>query len=159
MSLEKAKNYLKNYNKEKNILLFDESTATVEEAARALRVTNNEIAKTLSFDLNDEYILIVTAGDYKIDNHKFKETFGLKAKMIDREKVEEVVGHAVGGVCPFGINDNIKVYLDESLKQFDYIYPACGTDNSAIKLTNEELFNISKALKYIDVCKERENEG
>ena len=159
MSLEKAKNYLKNYNKEKNILLFDESTATVEEAARALRVTNNEIAKTLSFDLNDEYILIVTAGDYKIDNHKFKETFGLKAKMIDREKVEEVVGHADGGVCPFGINDNIKVYLDESLKQFDYIYPACGTDNSAIKLTNEELFHISKALKYIDVCKERENEG
>lgn len=158
MSLQKASEYLKKFNKDKDILLFDESTATVEEAAKALHVTNNEIAKTLSFDLDEKYILIITAGDYKIDNHKFKETFGVKAKMIDRENVEKIVGHDVGGVCPFGINENIIVYLDESLKKFDYVYPACGTDNSAIKLTNEELFNISNAVKYIDVCKEKEYE-
>lgn len=158
MSLQKASEYLKKFNKDKDILLFDESTATVEEAAKALHVTNNEIAKTLSFDLGEKYILIITAGDYKIDNHKFKETFGVKAKMIDRENVEKIVGHDVGGVCPFGINENIIVYLDESLKKFDYVYPACGTDNSAIKLTNEELFNISNAVKYIDVCKEKEYE-
>lgn len=158
MSLQKASEYLRKFNKDKEILLFDESTATVEDAAKALNVSNNEIAKTLSFDLGNESILIITAGDYKIDNHKFKETFGVKAKMIDRENVEKIIGHDVGGVCPFGINENIKVYLDESLKKYEYIYPACGTDNSAIKLTNEELFNISNSIKYIDVCKEKEYE-
>lgn len=153
MSLERVKTYLKKYNKEAEIIEFNESTATVEEAARTLNVTNGEIAKTLSFSLTDKYILIVTAGDYKIDNKKYKETFGQKAQMISREEVEKIIGHDVGGVCPFGINEGIEVYLDESLKKYDYIYPACGTSNSAIKLTVEELYNISNATEFIDVCK------
>ncbi|MBQ3142256.1 MAG: YbaK/EbsC family protein [Bacilli bacterium] len=153
MSLERVKTYLKKYNKEAEIIEFNESTATVEEAARTLNVTNGEIAKTLSFSLTDKYILIVTAGDYKIDNKKYKEKFGQKAQMISREEVEKIIGHDVGGVCPFGINEGIEVYLDESLKKYDYIYPACGTSNSAIKLTVEELYNISNATEFIDVCK------
>lgn len=153
MSLERVKTYLKKYNKEAEIIEFNESTATVEEAARTLNVTNGEIAKTLSFSLTDKYILIVTAGDYKIDNKKYKETFGQKAQMISREEVEKIIGHDVGGVCPFGINEGIEVYLDESLKKYDYIYPACGTSNSAIKLTVDELYNISNATEFIDVCK------
>lgn len=159
MSLLKATEYLKKFNKENDILLFDETTATVADAAKALRVSNNEIAKTLSFDLGNEYILIITAGDYKIDNHKFKEEFKVKAKMIERDNVENIIGHNIGGVCPFGVNKNIKVYLDESLKKYNYVYPACGTDNSAIKLTPDELYNISNAVKYINVCKEINYEG
>lgn len=154
MSLEKARNYLKKYDKDKDIIIFNESTATVEEASRALNVTNDEIAKTLSFELSNKYILIIAAGNHKIDNQKYKEKFGEKAQMINRENVEKIIGHQVGGVCPFGTNENIEVYLDESLKKYEYVYPACGSDNSAIKITVEELYKISNAKEYIDVCKE-----
>lgn len=154
MSLVRAREYLKKFNKEGDIILVGKETPTVSTAAAALNVSNNEIAKSLAFDLDGKYILIIAAGDYKIDNHKFKEEFKVKSKMIDREKVEDIIGHAVGGVCPFGINDNIDVYMDISLKDYEYVFPACGTDSSAIKLKPEELYNISNAKRYIDVCKE-----
>ncbi len=158
MSLLKVKEYLKKYNKENDIIELNVTIETVETAAKALRLTNNEIAKSLAFNINGEYILVVCAGDYRIDNRKFKEYFKEKPRMIERDKVGEIIGHDAGGVCPFGINPGIKVYLDESLKQFKYIYPACGSSNSAIKLTNEELLEISNATSYIDVCKEKDNE-
>ena len=119
MSLEKAKEYLKKYNLENNIMEFNTSSATVEEAAKALKCEEKEIAKTLSFLVNDEAILIVVAGDKKIDNAKYKAEFNTKAKMIQFEEVEEYTGHKPGGVCPFGVKENVKVYLDESLKRFD----------------------------------------
>ena len=133
---------------------FDLSTATVEEASRELKCTPGEIAKSLSFIVNDEIIVIVVKGDNKVDNHKFKETFHVKAKMIDRDSVEELTGHIPGGVCPFGLNDNVKVYLDVSLKNYEYVYPACGSANSAIKLSIPELEKLSNYVKWIDVTKE-----
>ena len=114
-----------------------------------------EIAKTLAFNVNEQIVLIVTAGDAKIDNHKYKTVFGLKAKMLSPEMVEKLVGHAVGGVCPFGINENIAVYLDVSLKRFKTVFPACGSSNSAIELSLEELEKYSGFSRWIDVCKER----
>ncbi len=154
MSLNKAKAYLKTFALDQNIIEFKKSTATVKEAALALGCTDKEIAKTMAFLVNDLPILIVASGDKKIDNQKFKQTFHTKAKMIPPEKLEELIGHTAGGICPFGINSNVKVYLDVSLKQFSIIYPACGTSNSAIKLTLKELEKTSKYIKYIDVCKE-----
>lgn len=154
MSLIKVKEYLKNYNYEDKIMEFDLSTATVEEASRELKCTPGEIAKSLSFIVNDDVIVIVVKGDNKIDNHKFKETFHVKAKMIDRESVEELTGHIPGGVCPFGLNDNVKVYLDISLKKYEYVYPACGSANSAIKLSIPELEKLSNYVKWVDVTKE-----
>lgn len=137
MSLEKAKEYLQKYGLEKRIMEFDVSSATVEEASKAINCKQEEIAKTLSFIVDNTPILIVVSGDSKIDNSKFKTEFHTKAKMIPFDSVEELIGHAVGGVCPFGINKNVEVYLDNSLKRFNIIYPACGSSNSAVRLTLE----------------------
>ena len=153
MSFVKAKEYLKQYGLENKIMEFPVSSATVEEAAKAVNCREEEIAKTLSFIVEDKPILIVIAGDKKIDNPKYKAEFHTKAKMIPFENVEELVGHEVGGVCPFGINENVQVYLDTSLKRFPIIYPACGSSNSAIKLTIEELEKTSNYERWVDVCK------
>lgn len=154
MSLERAKNYLKKYHLEDRIMEFSTSSATVEEAAKALNCTEGEIAKTLSFLVEEKPILIVVAGDKKIDNSKYKGEFHKKAKMIPFDQVEDFIGHKVGGVCPFGIKDNVDVYLDESLKKYETIYPACGSSNSAVKLSIPELEQASNYKKWIDVCKE-----
>ena len=153
MSLIKAKEHLKQYGLEDKIMEFDVSSATVKQAAEALKCEEQEIAKTLSFIQNEEPILIVVAGDQKIDNSKFKAKFHTKAKMLPYEEVEKMIGHEVGGVCPFGINENVEVFLDISLKRFETIYPACGSGNSAIKLTIEELEKTSKFKEWVDVCK------
>lgn len=153
MSLERAKSYLASFGIEERIRLFDVSSATVELAAIAVGVEAPRIAKTLSFYMGDSAILIVTAGDAKIDNSKFKKFFGAKAKMLAFDDVEPMIGHAVGGVCPFGINEGIPVYLDVCLKRFTTVFPAAGTDNSAIEFTPEELFRVSAAQQWIDVCK------
>ena len=154
MSLERAQKHLEKYGKEKDIQLFDVSSATVELAALALNCEPAKIAKTLSFKLKDDrVILIVFAGDTKVDNAKYKAEFGEKARMLDFGEVEERIGHAVGGVCPFGVNDGVITYLDESLKRFDIVYPACGTSNSAIGLTIDELERISESVGFIDVGK------
>lgn len=153
MSLERAKNYLKKYNLEKEILEFPVSSATVKEAAEAINCEEADIAKTLSFLIDDKAIVIVVAGDKKIDNAKYKQEFQKKAKMIPFEEVNERIGHDVGGVCPFGINEGIDIYLDISLKEHEYIYPACGTSNSAIKLEIKKLEEILNYKKWVDVCK------
>lgn len=138
---------------EDRILEFDVSSATVELAAQALHCEGARIAKTLSFHVGDQAILIVTAGDTKIDNAKYKATFGTKAKMLSFEEVEPLIGHGVGGVCPFGIKEGVKVYLDESMKRFQTVFPACGSANSAIELTIPEMEQYSGYEKWVDVCK------
>lgn len=153
MSLVKVKEYLKKYNKDSEVLEFDGSSATVSDAAIVLGCSDADIAKTLSFLVEDKPILIVMAGDKKCDNHKYKEYFKEKAKMIPREDLVSLVGHEAGGVCPFGINDGVLVYLDESLKEHEFIYPACGSSNSAIKLSISELEELSNYTEWIDVCK------
>lgn len=153
MSIEKGKLHLKQFNLDNKVLEFNVSSATVKEAAVAVNCSEGEIAKTLSFLVGDKPILIVVAGDAKIDNSKYKMEFQTKAKMIPFEDVESLIGHAVGGVCPFGINENVTIYLDESLKRFDIVYPACGSSNSAVKLTIEELEKASNYEKWVDVCK------
>lgn len=153
MSLVKAKEYLTKYGLENKIMEFDVSSATVKEAAKAINCKEEKIVKTLSFIVNDIPVLIAVAGDSKIDNSKFKSEFQTKAKMIPFDNVEELIGHAVGGVCPFGINENVEVYLDNSLKRFEIVYPACGSSNSAVKLTLDELEKASNCNKWIDVCK------
>ena len=154
MSIEKVREYLKKYNKDGDILEFDVSSATVELAAAALGCAPELIAKTISLKLPDNTpVLIVATGDAKIDNRKYKDYFNTKAKMLQFDEVEELIGHAVGGVCPFAVNDGVKVYLDESLKRFEHIYPACGSSNSAIKLTPNELQQLSNPVDWIDVCK------
>ena len=153
MSLVKAKEYLTKYGLENKIMEFDVSSATVKEAAKAINCKEEKIVKTLSFIVNDIPILIAVAGDSKIDNSKFKEEFQTKAKMIPFDNVEELIGHAVGGVCPFGINENVEVYLDNSLKRLSIVYPVCGSSNSAVKLTLYELEKASNCKKWIDVCK------
>ena len=150
---ETAKKHLKEYNLDDRIIEFPISTATVLEAANALKCTEGEIAKSLAFLLEDNPILIIAAGDKKIDNSKYKQTFHIKAKMIPFDQVEKLIGHAAGGVCPFGINDNINVYLDESLKQYTIVYPACGSPNSAVKLSILELEKASNYISWVDVCK------
>lgn len=157
MSLVKAKEYLKKYNMDDRIMEFDVSSATVKEAALALNCKEERIAKTLSFLVGDDPILIVVAGDQKVDNHKYKEFFHTKAKMIPYEDVNKIIGHEIGGVCPFGINPNIDVYLDVSLKRFETVFPACGSHNSAIELNLEELEKTSNCKEWIDVCKNIEN--
>ncbi len=154
MSFIKAKQHLEKFNLESRIIEFNESTATVALAALALGVTEGEIAKSLSFIVNDNPILVIVAGDRKIDNHKFKDEFTVKAKMIPFDEVEILIGHAAGGVCPFGINGNVDVFLDISLKQYEYIYPACGTSNTAVKLTINDLEKTSYYKKWVNVCKE-----
>ncbi len=153
MSIEKVKDYFKSYGIEDKILEFPVSSATVELAAKALNTDGCRIAKALSFSVDDSPILIVTAGDAKIDNKKYKTFFGAKAKMLSFDEVEEKIGHAVGGVCPFAINDGVKVYLDESIKRFETVFPACGSSNSAIELTPDELEKYSNFIEWIDVCK------
>lgn len=157
MSLTKAKEYLKKYGLEDKIMEFPVSSATVKEAAIALNCKEEEIAKTLSFSIDDKPILIVTSGDQKIDNSKYKAEFHTKAKMIPFNEVENKIGHGVGGVCPFGINDGIDVYLDISLKRFTHVYPACGSGKSAIRLTIKELELSSNYKEWVDVCKTIEN--
>ena len=139
MAIEKVREYFKQYKIEDRIIELSDSTATVALAAASLVTEECRIAKTLSFIIEDKPILIVVAGDAKIDNSKYKGHFHIKAKMIPYEEVNNLIGHNPGGVCPFGINKEVIVYLDESLKRFDYVYPACGSSNSAIKLTIEEL--------------------
>lgn len=153
MAIEKAREYLKQFGAENRIREFEASSATVELAALAVGVEEKRIAKTLSFRVHERAILIVTAGDAKIDNAKYRAKFGAKAKMLSFEEVEPVIGHGVGGVCPFGINAGIDVYLDVSLKRFATVFPACGSDNSAIELNMEELEKYSGAKEWIDVCK------
>lgn len=153
MSIERVRNYFAQYHMESRIQEFDVSSATVELAAEALHTDAKRIAKTLSFSVEGKPILIVAAGDTKIDNPKFKAQFHTKAKMLGFEEVEPLIGHAVGGVCPFGINDGVEVYLDVSLKRFKTVFPACGSANSAIELTIPELEQYSGCISWIDVCK------
>lgn len=156
MSLQEVKEYFKEYGVDDNILEFNESSATVELAAKAANVIPARIAKTLSFKNKegDSAILVVVAGDAKIDNKKFKGEFSMKAKMLTPDEVIEYIGHAIGGVCPFAIkNDNVKVFLDVSMRRFDSVFPACGSSNSAIELNCDELEKYSNCEKWVDVCK------
>lgn len=153
MAIEQVKEYFKKYKIESRIIELPTSSATVKEAAESLGTEEALIAKTLSFIVEDKPILIVAAGDAKIDNSKYKGQFHTKAKMIPFEDVNNLIGHNPGGVCPFAIKENVTVYLDESLKRFEHVYPACGSSNSAIKLTIEELEKYSNYTSWIDVCK------
>ena len=153
MAIDKVKGYFRKYGIEDRIKEFDVSSATVELAAQALHCEPCRIAKTLSFMAVDGPVLIVTAGDAKIDNQKYKAQFGTKAKMLTPSEAEAMVGHAVGGVCPFAVNAGVTVYLDVSLKRFQTVFPACGSGNSAIELTIKELETYSSYTAWIDVCK------
>lgn len=156
MSIDKARAYLKKWNKDGEIREFEVSSATVALAARALAVEEGRIAKSLSFLLTDKPILIVAAGDARVDNRKFKELFGCKAKMMSPAEVNGLIGHEVGGVCPFGINAGVEVYLDGSLKRFATVFPACGSGNSAIEMSCAELAEIADSRGWIDVCRTME---
>lgn len=156
MALEKAEAYLEQAGFADRIIRLEQSTATVDMAAAALGVEPGMIAKTMSFYQGEQVVLILTEGTAKIDNRKYKDTFHVKAKMIPYDEVEEAVGHAPGGVCPFGIKAGIKVYLDESLKQFETVYPAAGDDHSAVRLSVSELAQVTGA-SWVDVCKEATN--
>lgn len=153
MSIERVRAYFAQYNMQNRIQEFAVSSATVELAAEALHTEAKRIAKTLSFMVVDKPVLIVAAGDAKIDNPKFKAQFHTKAKMLGFDEVEPLVGHAVGGVCPFGVPDGVEVYLDISLKRFETVFPACGSANSAIELTIPELEQYAGCISWIDVCK------
>lgn len=153
MSIQKVREYLAAYGAADRIREFDVSSATVELAAKALGCAESRIAKTLSFMLGDRVVLVVAAGDVKVDNRKYKDFFGGKAKMLAREDAERLTGHAVGGVCPFAVNDGVEVWLDESLKRFGTVFPACGSASSAIELTLDELEKFSRAKGWTDVCK------
>ena len=154
MAIDKVKEYFRQYNMEDKIREFEVSSATVDLAAKALGCEPQRIAKSLTFLVDDRAILIVAAGDAKIDNPKYKAAFSCKAKMLSYEQVEEYIGHSVGGVCPFAIPDTVTVYLDESLKRFETVFPACGSSNSAIELTIPELEKYSGFTGWIDVCKD-----
>lgn len=154
MAIEKVKEYFRELGRESDVLEFEVSSATVELAAQALDVIPARIGKTLSFKCDEIGILIVTAGDAKIDNSKYKAQFKCKATMLKPDEVVEFIGHEIGGVCPFAIkNANVKVYTDISLKRFSTVFPACGSSNSAIELTCDELYDYSQSLEWIDVCK------
>lgn len=153
MSLKKVKDYFRQWNMDHRVMEFDVSSATVDLAAQALNCEPSRIAKTLSFHVGDDIILVVSAGDAKIDNSKFKSTFQTKAKMLSYEEAEPLIGHGVGGVCPFALNEGVKVYLDDSLKRFDTVFPACGSSNSAIELSIQELEKYSNYLTWVNVCK------
>lgn len=152
MSFEKASKHLINVGYGNRIITFKELSSTVEQASLVLKCSQGEIAKTLSFLVGDKVIVVVVAGDVKISNSKYKQEFGTKAKMISFDDVERLTGHAVGGVCPFGLNNGVTVYLDETLKKYEYVYPACGDCHSAVKLKPEEFVNIVKIEKWVDVC-------
>ena len=153
MSIEKVREYFKTKGIADRIREFETSSATVALAAQALQCEENRIAKTLSFHLGEDVILIVAAGDAKIDNAKYKAFFGTKAKMLSFEEAEPLIGHAVGGVCPFAVNEGVDIYLDVSLKRFATVFPACGSSNSAIEMSLEELEAYSGYKAWIDVCK------
>lgn len=153
MSIEKVRAYFNTLGIADKILEFDTSSATVALAAQALGCEEARIAKTLSFEMGEGCILVVCAGDVKIDNSKFKATFHTKAKMLPHDVVAQLTGHAVGGVCPFAVNEDVKVYLDESLKRFETVFPAAGSSNSAIELTISELEKYSTPRGWVDVCK------
>ena len=156
MSIERVRNYLQKWNMQDRIQEFDVSSATVELAAQALNVEAARIAKTLSYLVDGGAVLVVAAGDIRVDNRKFKDAFHTKAKMLTPDQAAELVGHAVGGVCPFGVNEGVKVYLDESLKRFETVYPAAGSSNSAIELTIPELEELSGYTAWVDLAKEVE---
>ena len=153
MAIEVVREYLKKWDADKRIIEFDTSSATVELAALAVGCEPARIAKTLSFLVEDHAILIVAAGDAKVDNSKYKAQFHTKAKMLSPDQVTEMIGHAVGGVCPFGVKPGVEIYLDESLRRFDTVFPASGSSNSAIELSMEELERFSGSTNWIDVCK------
>ena len=153
MSIEKVKAYFSSVGIAERVLEFDVSSATVALAAEALHCEPARIAKTLSFLSGESAILVVAAGDAKVDNARFKAEFGMKAKMLTPEDAVRLIGHAVGGVCPFAVNEGVPVYLDESLRRFDTVYPACGSSNSAIELTIPELEKYSRCERWVDVCK------
>lgn len=154
MGMENARAHLRSFNLEDRIQEFQVSSATVELAAQAVGVPPAHIAKTLSFKVEDGPILIVVAGDARVDNVKYKNQFKTKAKMLTAEEVQTLVGHGVGGVCPFGVNAEVRVFLDESLKRFKEVYPACGTASSAVRLEIEELERCSSYSEWVDVCKD-----
>ena len=153
MAYESAIAQLKRYGLKDRVKLFDVSSATVELAAQAVGCDPAMIAKTLSFDVNGKVVLILAAGDAKVDNPKYKAQFGCKARMLGHDEAEERIGHAVGGVCPFGVKEGVKVYLDVSLKRFETVYPACGTANSAVRLSPDELEKCAEPEGWVDVCK------
>ena len=153
MAIEKVKAYFKEHGMEDRVRELDMSSATVELAAAALNCEPQRIAKTLSFMVDGHAVLVVTAGDARIDNAKYKTQFSTKAKMLSPEEAETLVGHAVGGVCPFAVNEEVEIYLDVSLKRFDTVFPACGSSNSAIELTIAELEEYSGYIGWVDVCK------
>lgn len=153
MSIELVRAYFNQLGIEDRVQEFAVSSATVELAALALNCDPSRIAKTLSFKVNEAPVLIVAAGDTKVDNSKFKAFFHTKAKMLTAEEAVEMIGHAVGGVCPFAVKDGVTVYLDESLKRFKTVFPACGSANSAIELTIPELEQYSDFQEWVDVCK------
>ncbi|MFA5514031.1 MAG: YbaK/EbsC family protein [Sphaerochaetaceae bacterium] len=152
MGIERVKNYLKKYNKEDSIYEFDVSSATVPLAAKALGVEESRIAKTLAFATKDGCLLVVAAGDVKVDNKLFKKKFNIKARFLDAESVLRYTGYPIGGVTPFDIDSSCEIYADVSLKRFETIFPACGTANSAVKLTPDELFEIAKCKEWVEVC-------
>lgn len=159
MSIEKVRPYLEERGMADRIKEFDVSSATVELAAAALGCEGKRIAKTLSFMVNDKAILIVAAGDAKVDNPKYKAFFGTKAKMLTPDEAVELVGHAVGGVCPFAVNEGVKVYLDISLRRFETVYPAAGSSNSAVRLTPDELAALCPDAEWVDLCKAWQDEA
>ena len=156
MSIDKVIVSMKRFSRENDIMEFPVSSATVALAAEALNVIPARITKTLALKSGDSCIVIAVAGDGKIDNHKFKSEFGFKAKMLSPEETLEMTGHAIGGVCPFALPEGVKTYCDVSLKRFDTVFPACGSSNSAIELTCDELYEYSGAEKWVDICKDWE---
>lgn len=154
MAFEVAKQYLDSKGYGDRVLVFENSSATVELAAQCIGTEPAKIAKSLTFLVDDAAVMVVFAGDARVDNAKFKATFHTKAKMLSYEQVHDMIGHDVGGVCPFGIKDGVKVYLDESLKRFDTVYPACGNDFSAVKLSLPELEELSNNTAWVDVAKD-----
>lgn len=157
MAIERVREYFRERGFEERIQEYETSSATVELAAEAAGCEPARIAKSLSFRVGDDAVLVVAAGDARIDNPKFKTQFGCKAKMLAFEEVEPAIGHAVGGVCPFAVNEGVAVYLDQSLRRFETVFPACGSDNSAIELSINELEDLSGSLGWVDVCKLKES--
>ena len=156
MSIDKARAYLAQWGMDGRVIEFETSSATVELAAQAAGTEPARIAKTLSFMIDGVPSLVVCAGDTRIDNRRFKDTFHTKPRMIARDQVEKLVGHGVGGVCPFGVNEGVRVYLDESLRRFETVFPAAGSSNSAIELTCDELDRVARPVAWVDICKDWE---
>lgn len=154
MAIERVREYLRAYGREQDIIELDTSSATVELAAAALHTKPERIAKSLSFMGKEQPFIVVCAGDCKVDNHKFKETFHVKAKMLKGDEVERCTNHAIGGVCPFAVPEGTAIYLDASLRRFDHVFPACGSANSAIRVSCEELETLVPRARWMDVCKQ-----